>query len=120
MHTPFKHLHFPSVCLQKIVSELEGSSGYKSSKSLTSSPPPPPVRIWVLGEVHAGSSSLCDGLRLDCVSREERPSGGEVSMTATQNPEPAPQQSKEHAENLRAEGMVLGSLNISSAWEIED
>lgn len=105
MYTPFKHLHFPSVCLQKIVSELEGSSGYKSSKPLTSSPL---VRIWVLGEVHAGSLSLCDGLRLDCISREERPSGGEVSMTATQNPEPAPQQSKEHAESLKAEGMVLG------------
>lgn len=50
----------------------------------------------------------------------KRPFGGAASTTATQNPVPPHQQFKEHTESLGAEGMVLGSLNISRAWEIED
>lgn len=50
----------------------------------------------------------------------KRPFGGAASTTATQNLVPLHQQFKEHAESLGAEGTVLGSLNISHAWETED
>lgn len=128
MRIPFKHLHFPSAFLQKIVFELEGSSGYKPSNAPTSSQGLCAGRIACrrLISLWMGSKTL------NRLCFQENCRGPVVKKPPWGLPRTwrtllAEQQLKHLVERLRAvwkgwrqKALVLGFLNIPCAWEIED
>lgn len=129
---PLKHVHFPSAFLQKIVFELEGSSGYKPSNAPSSS------RV-----LHAGRIACRQLISLwmgsETLSRpcfQEREGALWWRSPCGDCPEPratllAEQQLTDHAERPRAEGMgawipkyplcfrteVKRSAVLSRAWQ---